>query len=588
MNTNTRRHFNSNSHQHNGFYLQKNLSNPIQIPRISPHQDSLSIGKSSKILQSRLQRPLLQISRIPQNHQMMLLPNRTNMSFHQQSFSPNQTKILGNRNRKTVISRHSSYQKLVSSLLKEESILKVRGRPSQNQEIKSISQNPEQIKAYQELLKTRRIQTETLHLQKAENYQEIKEMTIFKNKRIENKSPTYSDEESWKSQTFDAKVEESVSKSSQNQSQTSELGQIPFQHLPAKAIEIVTSNNKIKTLEDKFIEIKKRLKVKALKATKTKTLKISNSDYQNQKISSNKSSPKTDKSNLHDEKKENSVFENNLEEFESEFRNSEGISDLKKRSKTDKIITYHELKPNRCSSQTGDFSENGTGLSNMIAKQYRINHEKQKRILSKLNSSFQTKEIIHNVLRNEESEYLCHQMCSEQETNDRHQAGEIDNYETPKMQIDLKPIKKFKRSAADTQLNDVHYIRPPFILLKTVNFIIKNVLSFVDQQSIDEIFDFVDDRFRAVCQDFTIIFGEKDRSLSIAVELFRSSKESILSYEAMVRFYITILNDMRFRKEIDEHKVLKPLSGILTTLIENYLEAKKMQNQFLDELRLCN
>lgn len=61
------------------------------------------------------------------------------------------------------------------------------------------------------------------------------------------------------------------------------------------------------------------------------------------------------------------------------------------------------------------------------------------------------------------------------------------------------------------------------VLFTCVDFIISNIVATETDFSIDDIFSFVDDRFRSIRQDFNIAY-----SIS---PIFRTLKESIIAHE---------------------------------------------------------
>lgn len=519
--------------------------------------------------QSRLQRPLAQISRVPQNNPYINQHMRASNSFSQRKLSPNETKRLETRARKVVLSRRTN----LPSISKAPNLPSIRNRLPPRVVLQAQYPVDRQAVLY-DLLQAKRLQSQNIELQKADDYKEVHEEYFFEKQQ---RSPIYSDlsneeneEKSWKSKSIG---EDSGSRSESVSRQSSES---PDASLEVARIVPIPKAGKID--EDHIIELKKRLKSKALKLTRKTSLKRPEFAEKTSKISSLGSIKR-----IISTKKKIQKIENNSQEEKS---NEVLSSDFDEQEiESEKIKLYSELKTNNSGNLNSEISI-GNSLSSMLQKQYRINHGKLKRILEKLDPKNKIRETIIHVLQNEESEYQCHEMCSELEVKDREQAGEIDPLEMTSTKLELRPIKKFKRSAADTQLNDVHYIRPPFILLKTIQFIVKNIVSLIDLPNLLDVFTFVDNRFRAVCQDFTIIFGEKDKSLAIRSELFRCSKESILSYETMVRFYLVVLNELRFKHGQDEHVVMQPLSGILTTLVENYFESRKLTNEFSKELKL--
>jgi hypothetical protein len=63
-------------------------------------------------------------------------------------------------------------------------------------------------------------------------------------------------------------------------------------------------------------------------------------------------------------------------------------------------------------------------------------------------------------------------MCPEGEKNTRSKNNEVDFFE----RNGSKYVKKFSRSSADKHLDDPENLRPPFFILKTVEYIVKEIL----------------------------------------------------------------------------------------------------------------
>jgi hypothetical protein len=94
-------------------------------------------------------------------------------------------------------------------------------------------------------------------------------------------------------------------------------------------------------------------------------------------------------------------------------------------------------------------------------------------------------------------------------------------------------VKKFQRSSADRVLNIPEQIRNPLVLYETVQYLISVVIHAKGVKE-SERFEFIQDRFRCIRQDFNILFSIDEN--------FRSWKETILSYELMLKFTLIFLN----------------------------------------------
>ncbi|XP_019764858.2 germinal-center associated nuclear protein isoform X1 [Dendroctonus ponderosae] len=114
----------------------------------------------------------------------------------------------------------------------------------------------------------------------------------------------------------------------------------------------------------------------------------------------------------------------------------------------------------------------------------------------------------------------CMEMCSSAERVMRRKEGLIHPLEKPPDKT--KMIKSFSRSAAGKNLLDAKSLRPPETLLKTVNYLLTEVIKN-DEVPWHVTYDFVMDRLRSVRQDMVI------QNLS--------AKESIYIFQKIVSFY---------------------------------------------------
>jgi hypothetical protein len=386
------------------------------------------------------------------------------------------------------------------------------------------------------------------------------------------KSQSHEDEDGWKDQS----VYSASSKRNSEEADSLESGEIEGEPSPPRPLPKKTAPLKSKHepaiigASSQIAAIKEKLKKKALKQTGTTTLRPTDSSSSLPSIK-NRPFRKNSQKSVHPV----AIQEENFWTDElGEVPDPDQLA-------SEKEELYVQLKP----SQKPKEAASGVMLKVLLPKKYRIHHETQKKALEKLTAESRLHRAISNLLASEETECLCHQMCPDLEVTEREQHGEIESFERSAASSSLRPVKKFKRSAADTQLNEARTIRPPFILLRTVQYLVETVVPLIDRSTMMEAFDFVDNRFRAVCQDFTILFGQRSEELADVSELFRSSKESILSYETMVKFYVVMLNDIRFNETVDEFSVLKPLSGVLKTLIESYHEARRLQDELAGDAR---
>lgn len=388
-----------------------------------------------------------------------------------------------------------------------------------------------------------------------------------------------SEEDSWKSKSFS---EKSPSRDP-NDDDSIESGQIPdtnlkkkFEDLPGKN-DAAKHKSRMAEITSNKAEIFRRLKETMSKKKPSAEPKVPSKDatpraalrpiYRTQ-LRSNPAAPKSQSDAI-------LIFQ--------DWSPSKG--DEQTRIDNSPEPMYFDLKKNEILEVLSK-SPHGENSRSWLRIRYKRFLDQRRRTLSKMDSPIREK--LFNVLANEEKICACLQMCPEQEADTRRSMKELDYYELESTSPILHPIKKFKRPAAGEVLNDPSDVRPPMILLKTVEHLISSVLHLIDDKSIEKIFNFINDRFRGVCQDFNIVFGEKDESSAVDADLFRAFPESINAFETMAKFYIVILNDTRFRPEFDESSVLHSLSAVLATLIESYHQARRLKNEFQAELKLAH
>jgi hypothetical protein len=181
-------------------------------------------------------------------------------------------------------------------------------------------------------------------------------------------------------------------------------------------------------------------------------------------------------------------------------------------------------------------------------------------------------------------------MCSDKEISDREELNKINIFEVDpqrsffdeglnrwvlKIHKDYA-IKIFQRSAADKKMDDPNNLRPPSVLLDTINYLLNNIVDIDKKQFVgnryfkknDEIYTFkdiclfIEDRFRAIRQDF-IILAQK------------GSRECIESHEKIARFLILALNECLDFPEFTGHQglynlLVEQLGATLTSLRESY------------------
>jgi len=235
----------------------------------------------------------------------------------------------------------------------------------------------------------------------------------------------------------------------------------------------------------------------------------------------------------------------------------------------------HENLLNKISSSTGQDN---------LSKSYKLFTMLRKKRLSGAN-----RELLSLLNKFEELDYQytsCYSMCSTEEIDDRQMKGEVDIFErdpsgtSGKVIVPRLAVKKFKRAAADQKLDRPIILRPPFILAKTIDYLMTNILdddtaatsSFPTpspEQTRAEYFDcylYISDRLRSVRQDIEII--------SAHCQDIRATKQIITALEQTVRFYILSSNELAGKKGYDPKINLEQLSSSFTSLIDCYSLAR--------------
>lgn len=214
--------------------------------------------------------------------------------------------------------------------------------------------------------------------------------------------------------------------------------------------------------------------------------------------------------------------------------------------------------------------------NDISSKKYKHYFDRLISNIESLPSDLLLKSTLLRLINEEQFEFQCLGMCPASEIAERTSEGTLEVFEkATAAHPDFKPIKRFKRSSADTTLKIQSILRRPYVLLQTVQHILSKVVDAQDIASFAEIYGFVDDRFRSIRQDFNIIYSVSP--------LFRCSKESILTHETMVRFYLVSLNELRQTDKFDEQPVVKAFSETLKTLISNYIEVQNHRRELLDD-----
>ncbi|XP_018563907.1 SAC3 domain-containing protein 1-like [Anoplophora glabripennis] len=144
---------------------------------------------------------------------------------------------------------------------------------------------------------------------------------------------------------------------------------------------------------------------------------------------------------------------------------------------------------------------------------------------------------------------ICQNMCPDEEIKLREKESLLHTLEVvPGTERDRKPkadrsrmVKTFCRSAAGKSMQDPKNLRPPNILLKTLNYLLDDIISRKDLPW-TVIYDFVMDRLRSIRQDLVIQNSSKAYCISIlqpivrfhAYASYRLCEENINSFDPVI------------------------------------------------------
>ncbi len=181
-------------------------------------------------------------------------------------------------------------------------------------------------------------------------------------------------------------------------------------------------------------------------------------------------------------------------------------------------------------------------------------------------------------------------MCSEKEMKEREETNHLSDFEIdPLISSESNKrakkefvVKAYRRSAADKVMDDPENIRPPEILLITLNYLLNEIIDIdVDEEksakhykssgdytytyTFSEIANFVEDRTRQIRQDFTILN-------------LKGNKDCIICHEKNARFLILCLNEgLDCEEPLD--LFISMLNKTLTSLREFYDYVEEMENE---------
>jgi len=165
-------------------------------------------------------------------------------------------------------------------------------------------------------------------------------------------------------------------------------------------------------------------------------------------------------------------------------------------------------------------------------------------------------------------------MCSDEEIKIRQELHQVSIFELERGQdINTKlakinpeyAVKWYKRSAADTDMNNPNSIRPLPILSLTLDYLLDEIMD-VDQVTHSfKIYTFVADRVRAIRQDLAII---GDTSADTHIEIL----------QRIARFYCLAMNEGIGLENYDQKHNLDQLKSTLLSLRESYQEVNSMDD----------
>ncbi|KAI9015566.1 SAC3/GANP/Nin1/mts3/eIF-3 p25 family-domain-containing protein, partial [Hyaloraphidium curvatum] len=160
----------------------------------------------------------------------------------------------------------------------------------------------------------------------------------------------------------------------------------------------------------------------------------------------------------------------------------------------------------------------------------------------------------------------CPDMCPEFERVDREMSGTVDPLEKASCGARLASpgaVKRFKRSSAGDGQPLPCDVRPPPVLLLTIDYLIREVMG---NHPLETCHRFVGDRLRAVANDFI-------------VQNYRG-REAIRCTEVISRYYIVALHalgEMTEDQGVSHKQDLKMLMDNLKTLTEMYQDFHAME-----------
>ncbi|EEB09451.1 nuclear export factor [Schizosaccharomyces japonicus yFS275] len=157
----------------------------------------------------------------------------------------------------------------------------------------------------------------------------------------------------------------------------------------------------------------------------------------------------------------------------------------------------------------------------------------------------------------------CMDMCPEFEREEREFHKSVHPFELDPVSKRIardKAVKAYHRPAAGNGPILPSDVRPPRVLKKTVDYLLRDLLQ---RHQFQEVHSFLRDRLRAVCQDFSV-------QATI-------SKEAVYVHEQIARFHVVAINELSQDPLFSMQQELEQLNKVLYVLDQLYNERRCRQ-----------
>ena len=144
-------------------------------------------------------------------------------------------------------------------------------------------------------------------------------------------------------------------------------------------------------------------------------------------------------------------------------------------------------------------------------------------------------------------------------------------------------IKKYERSAADRKVDDADNIRPPSVLLQTINYLITEILDYEKKGPQYSNYKYVEDPRYNVIQEIYLFFSDRSRAIrqDFIVLNNHSERNCIQTFERIARFHLLASNEFAELEQFNDMQNSQQLTATLTSLREFYQHSRK--NLFLSK-----